>query len=202
MKLLVAIALSSSAASAQAIPPPTDNLIRGGPRLAISMAKLGGDGVGGGVSTRTGLHAGGFLLVGPSPYFAIESGLFYAQKGASLGTVFDHGSVTLDYVQLALLAVPRVPVGGNARACALLGGTVNRNIKAEQTVDGVYEDLDGKIRKIDFDLLFGLGLEVVTTYGVVVFDVRYEYGLETIDVSEDPDDVRHRVLTIGGGFGF
>ncbi len=202
MKLVLAVLLTGVATSyAQPSVPHPNTRVRAGPRVGINRTSFVGDGVRDLFSpdTRTGFQAGGFAMVEFTDYVGFEAGLCYTQKGAPF-TVFlpEDVAVEYDYIQFAMLPIGRAPIGESVRLRGLLGPTVSANVRTKGEVVG-----GGSVNLLDFGLMLGAGIEVVTSAGAFVFDARYELGLRTVyECTSDQchHDVRNEVFMIGGGF--
>jgi len=196
----VALVLGTVAtAHAERTPEYQDRPLRFGPRLGIDVAWLTGEDVREDqFEERICAHAGGFVLIAFSPYVAFEGGVFYAQKGHA----FSNGSIKLDYVQTALLAVGRVPLGLNVKLRGLLGPTTSYNVRARAIIDDDNMNVRNEIAPFDVGLTGGIGVESMTDYGVILFDARFEYGLLRLDGTKEHEDIKSRVATVSVGFGF
>ena len=149
----------------------------------------GGISVGFGLSNRVGL----------------QSGLFYATKGASFDSTLDGedigGGVSMQYLELPLLLR-----AGTASAHLLLGPVLGVNTGCEFRFEAVGvtatvscdEAEDLSIRRFDLGLAGGAGFSAAVTGRVrVTLNATYNLGLLTIDSNGEPG--KHRAISVLAG---
>jgi hypothetical protein len=177
---------------------------RFGPRLGVNLATIDDSAARNEFSKRIAPTVGGFLLM-PIPAHLwlsklsifVECGLAYSQKGSASPSGLDE--LRLDYIQVPATFVAAYQVGPVARFRGFVGPNANVKI-AEKDLGGGELDLDGSATAIDYGILGGAGLEIDTDKGVIILDVRYEYGLTDVDTGMD--HVSHRVVSATAGFAY
>lgn len=148
----------------------------------------GGAGVG--TEPTSGLRAGvsaayGF---GEEEYFALRSGLYYAQKGSEIdvggGTTQEMG---VDYLEVPLLAVFNLPVESRWRPRVYGGGQLGLELSCEleDPSTGQFESCSNAnvtTASTDFGLVFGGGLGYAVGEATVLsLDGGYVFGLTNIE---------------------
>ena len=144
----------------------------------------------------------GFAL---SDRIGLQSGLFYATKGASVEASFDGedigGGVSMQYVELPLLLR-----GGTASAHFLPGPVLGVNTGCDLRVEalGVTATLprdeaeDLAVRRFDLGLAGGAGFSAAVTGRVrVTLNATYNLGLLTVDSNGEPAE--HRAISVLAG---
>ncbi|NOT08632.1 MAG: PorT family protein [Gemmatimonadales bacterium] len=158
--------------------------------------------------TRTGFAFGGIASLDITRHVALESGLLYAQKGSKIDDGVNKGTFKLDYLQVPLLLKLRLPVkGGGLSISPHLYGGASLGFEAGCEITGLggeaavarpCEEVQAAVKSTDFGLVFGAGLDI----GRAIIDVRYDFGLSTVDDTTDPDDTKNRTLYVLVGWAF
>jgi opacity protein-like surface antigen len=203
---LLAAALSSGLA-AQTTPP-----LRFGVQAGLNFATWGGDDADAlDPESRTGFLAGGFAEYRLSQYFSLRPEISYSQQGweyKEQGAKFEWKQ---DYLQIPVLLKAAANLKGQPKLhpVGYLGPAVGFQTRCKvkvsaqgQSAEDDCEDLFGffqlDIKKTDFGMLFGGGLE----YDRVSLTVRYLLGLTSLDDSGSDADIKNRVVTVLAGFRF
>jgi hypothetical protein len=97
-----------------------------------------------------------------------------------------------------------IPVQGKVMPNLFLGpyfGFTITDPRGELEVDGttMEDDLEG-VKDTDVGVVFGGGLDFVLGQGKIVFDVRYDLGLTSLD--EEGADVKNNVISFLLGYSF
>ena len=188
-----------------------------GPMIGLDFATWGGSDAGG-VGSRTGYVAGGFLSVPLGQLFWIRPEAYFAQKGWE--QVEQGVTVTFktDYIEVPVLVGLTIPVQGSGIRPVIYAGpsisfSLGCKVSGEQGGTSVDIDCDDpqitnilgepiQITGTDFGILFGGGLGFPVGPGQLALGVRYNVGLSKIlDVTGSPD-VKNRALSITAEFGF
>ena len=162
-----------------------------------------------------GLTAGAFVTVPVTTVFAFQPEVLYSRQGAKLRQSGSTTRLTLDYIQVPLLA--RVRTGSQSRLSVLFGPTLGFKTGARQTWSGTFAGddsgaFDEHTKTFDFGLTAGAGLDV----GPLVLDARYTWGLTDITKplpnpmpidsatrdSGDTDSWKNRALSFSAGLRF
>lgn len=164
------------------------------------------------VKMRTALVFGGFAAMPIQGPLEVELGALYSQQGTDLGEDEGiEGGISLSYLQLPLVAkigFPIAPRPGTAfRPHAVFGGALGINVgcKVEAAGEGVsgsvdcdHEDVDLKVKTLDFSLIGGIGADV----GPFTVGLRYWHGLTNVDDSEDAEEGKNRVISLTLSYSF
>jgi hypothetical protein len=196
-------AAQPAAPQAQIATSPPPRTVRAGARFGLTFASVAGDDVDdAALTSRQGLSVGGFISVRLGPNFAIEPALGYAQKGAAVKADLGGGRLALDYLQAPLVLVGLIPVHPIVDLRAFGGPSVSYLISAEAKQGGQAQDIGDRSNKFDLGAVFGAGVDVTLPSGLLLFDLRYELGLTSIDDSSAEADTKNRVFSMNAGFGF
>jgi hypothetical protein len=164
--------------------------------------------------TRTGFHAGTYVTLPVTSYFAVEPGLFYSQKGYTMTGTFS--SNTLDflnaratvvnqahYIDMPVLAKVYVAKGFHLFAGPQMSYLVNNTVRARASVLGfslLNQDLNttGNFQKWDVGLTGGLGYKFENGINL---QAGYEHGLRRLD-AQNSFDTYNRVAKVSLGYEF
>jgi len=177
--------------------------IKGG----LDIAKLTGDIQD--VDWKTGAVGGVFMSWPIGDIFVIQPEALFAMKGAKEKvTILDVPvdlTVKLTYFEIPVLARLNIPVSGavcpNVYAGPAIGFKISAKGTAEANGRSGEEDIKG-IKSTDFGIVVGGGVEYKLTSGRLLFDVRYEAGLTSIDDTADARDIKNAALSFMVGYGF
>lgn len=185
-----------------------------GVRAGISMAKmaevyLGFDDPS---SALTKPLFGGFLAININKMFTLQPEVYYLTKGGVWDEEIEGFSLlwedTLNYLHIPVLAKLNIASQGKIVPILFAGPAVNVLVSSNKklTVDGVVEEDRSfdELKKTDFSLVFGGGVEILLDKIKLILDVRYDLGLSNILKAEFADDwsIKNKVLMFVAGVGF
>jgi hypothetical protein len=180
--------------------------IGGGIKAGMNIANFHGDDVEDSQS-KIGFCGGGFVSFSLG-IVAIQPELLYSQKGAKWEEEFLDETWRLtykfNYLEIPVLVKMIIPVQGKVMPNLFLGpyfGFTITDPRGELEVDGttMEDDLEG-VKDTDVGVVFGGGLDFVLGQGKIVFDVRYDLGLTSLD--EEGADVKNNVISFLLGYSF
>jgi hypothetical protein len=204
--LVAALALgaaTSTAAAQDLAIERSEKPFRVGGRLGLNMARVGGDDVDdSAIKARNGFWVGGFATIRVGPGFSIEPAIGYAQKGWAVKSDLGGGTAKLDYLQAPVLAVGLIPVHAQVNLRGLAGPSISMLLSSKAKQGSQTVDLDDDTRFLDLGLVIGAGVDVALPSALLVFDLRYELGLTSVDDTSAEHEINHRVLSVNGGFAF
>lgn len=163
--------------------------------------------------TRTGFAGGLFAQIGIGDIFAIRPEGLLSQRGArraAEGMLFD---ASLDYVEVPVLFLARIPTGGAFRPYALAGPVVSFETGCELEIEGLngpvrddcatFDPEDPLLTKgTEVGVAFGGGIEFARDRLVFLLDGRYNLGLTDInDVEDAPESFKNRTWSFAAGVG-
>lgn len=159
-----------------------------GAKAGISSATFNGDSAEG-LDSRTGFAFGGYLDLPLSPTVAFHPEVLFVQKGARQSAVNFEYTYTLDYIELPLLVMLRIPteltgVTPMLFAGPAIGFTATAGAKRESNSQTEELDIEN-VKSVDFGLTIGGGVafEVGPVTRLTV-EVRYTLGLTNL--ADDP----------------
>jgi hypothetical protein len=177
-----------------------------GVRAGLSLATVSGDVEDEYLTSTPGFTAGIDLHISLSTLLAVETGLSYATKGArwSYDQSDARDDVQARYLELPALLSLRLFRDWTVVPCVYTGAALgvflgaDRSVKIDRTEVYVDEPNEGA-RNIDVGIVVGGGGEIPLGSGRVRVDVRYCWGLLTVDSSAD-EYVANRVLSLTLGY--
>jgi hypothetical protein len=159
-----------------------------GLRGGMDIGTVASDSTAYGISTTTGLIAGGQLDVWFNDHVALSTGVLLDQKGWSVESV-DPDNFTLDYIEIPIFL--KVAFGtGNFRPYVFAGPSISymvlgytnqfqtedQNIPNENTFN-----INDLVNTLDFSVVGGAGVAYNLPSGTQIFvDAGYAYGLVNI----------------------
>lgn len=205
---ILLLVLAGAPAGAQQV----DFGFKGG--LNFADINVDGDGVeDDDTESTTGLNLGLFLQVGIGDVFALRPELLYSERGTETSDGAVQLDVGVDYIEIPLLFVARIPTGSTIRPVVFVGPTLSFEITCEVegtdgtlTVEEACEDIDDDdplvTESTEFGLTFGGGVEVDLGGAVLLLDGRYNLGITDINGIENaPESFKNRVFAISAGIG-
>lgn len=175
----------------------------------LNFASLGGTDAKD-VESKTGFLAGGFLTYNFSNAFGLQIEALYSQKGGIQKILVNNVTVTatwnVDYLEVPALLKVSIPLasGGSLKPYLMGGGSLGINlsskIKAEAQGQSSETDVKNDTKSTDFGLAVGGGLDFLLGRGNFNVDVRYTFGLSTIDNTADPADIKNSGISLTIGY--
>jgi hypothetical protein len=158
---------------------------------------------------RKGWGLGAFLKLPVSDMLSIQPEILYLQKGAYSSWPFGDLMIALDYVEIPLLLRINVPVEGTVAPYFLVGPALGFKGGCEITAElnGDEEKLDCdetgfEVKSVDFGGVVGAGLSFGAGPGSFHLGARYNYGLISLDDSEEDWDLGNRAFSFLAGYSF
>jgi hypothetical protein len=164
-----------------------------GGKAGLAISKITGDDADG-LDSRTGFALGGYLEFPIAPTVAFRPEAMYIQKGAKEDLSGVDMTFKLDYIEVPLLLVVKIPTEtGSVTPEFFAGPAIGMNVTAKVT--GEYE---GESESIDIDNAKSMDLGVTVGGGAafkvgeankLTIDVRYTLGLTKLfDDVDDPGE--------------
>lgn len=171
------------------------------------------------LDTKTGFSGGVFGQFVLGDYLAIQPEALFTQKGAKESDQEGEFKLKLDYIEIPVLLMARIPTQGNFRPLFFLAPVVSfeSTCKLQGSSDGVSIDVDcdqaGELtggefeletKSIDFGLAFGAGGELDLNQLMLQLDVRYNLGLTDLNDSPGAEEVsvKNRTWSFMAGIGY
>lgn len=131
---------------------------------------------------------------------AFQPEIAYSMKGAKFDDGVDEGEIKAAYIDIPLLAKFSLGTSmGQARPALYLGPYAAINMTCDIESSGVSIDCDAadiEPKTVDFGAIVGAGMD----FGNFNVFARYQFGLTNI--SDSGEDVKNRVIQVGGRFSF
>ncbi len=183
--------------------------------FGVSQAQAEGFGVHGGFNfaeisstpaTSTDTHfgwvLGGHYDLDLAPFFVLEPGLQFAQRGYDFALAGVSFSATYSYLEIPVLVKAKIPAGPIVPVI-LAGPNFGLKLGSSCSVDnspGASCTMNS-VSSVNFGLDLGAGLEFPLVAGTAFFDVRYHLGLSDVD-SSATTEIKHRGVMLVGGYHF
>ncbi|MFH1374115.1 MAG: porin family protein [bacterium] len=197
--LLVLSMASATASSAQ-------NRIETGVKAGVNFANRFGD-----IHPqdwKTGFCGGGFVAFYVNDIFAIQPEVLFSMKGSKWTRPSTFGderiTVKLNYWEIPVLAKLALPTQSTIRFTLFAGPSLGIKLSAKARVESPAgtktEDIE-EIKKTEFGVAFGVGVDLRRGKNTLTFDVRYTHGLTTIDEYNMCED-KNKVVSLMVGYAF
>jgi hypothetical protein len=192
---VVLLAVGTEATLAQ----PFDFGIKGG----LNIANIGGEDAGD-FESRTGLSIGGFIAYPLANMFYIQPELLYSMKGAAqkqtFGGVSYTGTLKLDYIEIPVLGKLVIPLQkSNMKPMVYAGPSLAFKLSSKLHLEGGdlddTDDYEG-IKSTDFGFVVGGGVGFPVGANTLAVEIRYDFGLSSIDDTEDNSNIKNNVIML------
>jgi hypothetical protein len=155
------------------------------------------------LDSRTRFVGGLFVVVPANSQFALQAEALFSQKGAKAEEEGFSSRISLNYIDIPVLARFSTPASSGASFHVFAGPSFSFKTSAEATSEfegeEETEDLDEQVKGFDLGLVLGAGVE----FGRFVLDGRYTWGMTDInDEEEEGLKVKTRTFAIMAGFRF
>ncbi len=173
--------------------------LRFGVKLGLNISEFRGSdiaGLGELLDWKAGFCGGVFMSYDVNEWFTLQPEILYSMKGMKLGFMDESATVSLDYIDIPILATVKIPVEGTLRPFIYAGPVFGINVRSEAS-STLSEDEDSELDLSDytngfeFSLALGLGLNIGIAGREMILDFRYEPGLT--NVYDTPSDVDQTV---------
>lgn len=141
------------------------------------------------VDGRSGISAGLFARQNIIPFLAVQLEGVYIQKGAKQKG--GDGEFKFDYLEFPLLGVGKFPLGP-VQLQAHAGIALAFNLSAKSNEGDVKDD----VKSTDWSGIFGLGAELPLVVTRITGEVRWTWGLRTLDATADPEDIKSKTFQV------
>jgi hypothetical protein len=155
---------------------------------------------------RMGFVGGAFVTAHINDDFAVRVEGLYVQKGTTCDELGIDEKIKLDYFEVPILAVIKLPASEKFEVNGFAGPTIAFNITSEYTAEGdfmgtpidITEDLED-VKSTDFGLTVGAGFAYDLGSAKIVFDGRWVYGLTSIDDSTEDFNIKNSSFALRAG---
>lgn len=155
---------------------------------------------------RTGFTGGISLDISVPGPLGIESGAFYSQKGAEFSEDGSEGTLSLDYIEVPVLAKVGFGPPGPASPHIILGPYVGFNVSAESEVSGggftFSGDISDDVNDTEFGGIAGLGIDLNLGLTKLNAQARYGMGFTNIFTEDGDEEIKNSVISIVVGIQF
>ncbi len=188
---------------------PAGKLSAKGVKVGVNMANMSGDDTdfpGMDKKSIIGFAFGGFCEYSFNESFAVQPEVLYTMKGAKWEDTDATFTATYNYVQIPILAKYIIVVNGAVSPYILVGPAIGINVTAESESDfaGVTETETDDDATMTFGLVVGAGGSMEMGNGALLFELRYDMGLNNVSDPADVDefDVKNSVIQFVFGYAF
>lgn len=159
--------------------------VSGGIKVGLTSSTLSVEGLTGfEPEARTGIQGGGWLTFG-SRTVRVQPELIVSTRKFVGKTPAGDVSVKSTVIEVPILMAARWNADGKVHPLLMVGPSLSFVRNPTQTFGGVESRIDDQIKSTDAGLVLGTGLEVDTTRGAIVFDLRYVLGLKNVAKAAD-----------------
>ena len=173
-----------------------------GAKFGLNFATFGGDNSSN-YSTTTKFFFGGFFGYDFIRNFGLQGELLYNPVGGGFSSQGQAGGNDgISYLEFVVLAKYSVPVSPVIKIFFEAGPQLGIKMSATEHSDatGTDTDISQYISGTDFDLVVGTGTAFRVGPGNIIFDVRYNIGLSTIQKNGNAHN-SNQVFTMAVGYG-
>ncbi len=173
-----------------------------GAKFGLNFATFGGDNSSN-YSTTTKFFFGGFFGYDFIRNFGLQGELLYNPVGGGYSSPGQAGGNDgISYLEFVVLAKYSVPVNPVIKIFFEAGPQLGIKLSATAHSDatGTDTDISQYISGTDFDLVVGTGTAFRVGPGNIIFDVRYNIGLSTIQKNGN-DHNSNQVFSMAVGYG-
>lgn len=168
--------------------------VKGG--LTVSTFAVTPSEAGVGFDSRSGITAGVYTVVAAHAPVAFQPELLVGTRGATLSIEDVTASVRLTYLEVPLLARVTMGTSSDVRIFAVAGPSIAMRLAAHSVFGDETENISDETRAADVGLLLGGGLVL----GRAHVEVRYTWGLRSVNPDDDDGSVRNRALSLMVGW--
>jgi hypothetical protein len=174
----------------------SDNGFRFGVKAGVNFSDITGKDVSS-YNGRTSFHAGVVSEVMISDKFAFQPELLYSSQGSDYDDEGYSGTVTLDYLNIPLMA--KYYVSGEFSLEA--GPQIGFLMSAKDDYGSGEDDIKDYLKSTDFGLNFGVGYKLESGLN---FGARYNLGLSDLNDSDfdQGSSVKNSVIQVSIGYMF
>lgn len=173
-----------------------------GVKVGLAFAWWSGDNINdSAVKATMGFMGGGVLVYRLSPNISVAPELLFAQKGFETKGVDPKVTVTMNYISAPVLLRAGIPVQDKVHLFVYGGPELAFILTADASAPGQgSEDFKDNVAVFELSLNIGAGAEIGLKGGQsLVFDLRYGFGLTTIDDTAAEEDIKNQVFSLNGG---
>ena len=173
-----------------------------GAKFGLNFATFGGDNSSN-YSTTTKFFFGGFFGYDFMRNFGLQGELLYNPVGGGFSSQGQAGGNDgISYLEFVVLAKYSVPVSPVIKIFFEAGPQLGIKMSATEHSDatGTDTDISQYISGTDFDLVVGTGTAFRVGPGNIIFDVRYNIGLSSIQKSGNAHN-SNQVFSMAVGYG-
>ena len=173
-----------------------------GAKFGLNFATFGGDNSSN-YSTTTKFFFGGFFGYDFIRNFGLQGELLYNPVGGGYSSPGQAGGNDgISYLEFVVLAKYSVPVNPNIKIFFEAGPQLGIKLSATEHSDatGTDTDISQYIAGTDFDLVVGTGTAFRVGPGNIIFDVRYNIGLSSIQKNGNAHN-SNQVFSMAVGYG-
>lgn len=190
-KLLLVIAMVAAGFTANA------QDVKFGAKAGLNISNVSGEDVENN-DARTSFHIGAVAEIEISDKFSIQPELVYSAQGAKSSDGDIDVTLSLDYLNIPVMAKFYVAEGFSLEAGPQVGFLMSAKAKAEFMGDSAENDIKDDFKSIDFGLNFGAGYKLENGLN---FSARYNIGLSNI-AEESDNSVKNGVFQVSVGYFF
>ena len=195
LALTVLLVLSSVSA------PFAQHRIETGVKAGLNLSKCFGDLLP--QDWKTGFCGGTFVAIYLNDVLAIQPEVLFSMKGTKWTLGDATTTAKLNYCEIPVLVKVAAPSGSPNRFLVFAGPYLGVKLSAKGTVatpEGEQTREDQTIRKTDFGMVLGTGVDVRHGFSTFLIDIRYVVSIADID--DLPGEAKNKVVSLMIGYAF
>jgi hypothetical protein len=148
---------------------------------------------------KIGLAGGGFVNIPISTMFSIQPELLYSMEGNLQKEGDMKATYALSYLNIPVMAQLNTASGFYAETGPQVGFLMSAKYKLDDGTDEEEFDVKDELKSIGFSWALGLGYKLKSGLG---FGARYNFGLSSLDDSDDPAKIKSSGFHVGLSYTF
>lgn len=171
--------------------------IKFGAKLGANFYTINGadaDGLEESRKIKIGIAGGGLVNIPISSMFSIQPELLYSMEGNLQKEGDAKMTYALNYLNIPVMAQLNTTSGFYAETGPQVGFLMSAKVKFDDGTDEDETDVKDELKSIGFSWALGLGYKLASGLG---FGARYNFGLSSLDDSDDPAKIKSSGFHVG-----
>ncbi len=163
----------------------------------LNFANVDASSIGAAYNSRTGYHAGAFVLI-KFGKIGIQPELIYSKQGSNIKINTTNFDSNIDYFNIPIILKLYTVAGINIQAGPQFGFVTGANGPVQDLQGNTtLQDVKNQLKGSDLSVALGLGWDA--PFGLT-FDARYNLGLTKVNDAASPSDIKNQVIQVSVGY--